>query len=174
MKNKKVLALLIVGVLLITGSALLLKNRNNSPAVAPVEKEPKIDLSPATEEDKKRADQHKEDIVKQQEQASQTPSADHAVTPIIISSSYSNNRVTVRSFIPSLVEDNGTCTLTLSKDGQTLTKQASAIRNAQTTDCPPMSFERSEIPNSGSWKVVVTYKSPVSSGTSSEGAVEVQ
>lgn len=178
-RKKLFVVFILLVLLLIASGGVLYKYRINRNSTAPAaETNPpgteKLDLSPATKTDQQQADQHKEDLIKKEEQQSPAPAEGNSVKPTIISASYSNSKVTVRSFIPGIVEDNGTCTLTLTQGSQKVTKQGPAVRNAQTTDCAPLSVERSEIPSSGTWKATIAYKSAVSSGTSDEKSVEVQ
>ncbi|MGY1773911.1 hypothetical protein [Blastococcus sp. SYSU D00813] len=78
--------------------------------------------------------------------------------------------VHVNAFLGGLLEDGGTCTLTLTQGGESRTASASGVADVSTTICGLL-----EVPGSGlapgAWSAVVTYDSPTTRGASD--AVEV-
>jgi len=96
------------------------------------------------------------------------------VKPVIISASYANNSATVRSFVPSVYETTGTCTLTLTQNASTVTKTSAAIVDASTTNCLPFVVAKNEFPTEGEWKVKISYDSPSATGSSDEQSIMVK
>lgn len=78
--------------------------------------------------------------------------------------------VTVEGFVPSVVESTGTCTLALTKDGDTVTTSVPGTPSASTTSCGGAVVPASEL-SAGTWTAVLTYESPTS--TASAEPVEV-
>ena len=78
--------------------------------------------------------------------------------------------VEVDGYVGGLVEDGGSCTLTLTRGQATATVSADASADATTTDCGPLTVPGSRL-SSGTWKAQVAYRSSWTSGTS--GTVEV-
>lgn len=75
-------------------------------------------------------------------------------------------QIEVNAFIPEVFENNGTCTLTASQGALKVTKQVSGFGNASQTNCENIIVARSEFSNAGIWKIIVSYQSPASNGTS--------
>jgi cytoskeletal protein RodZ len=128
-----------------------------------------IDYSPPTEQDAKAVEDKKDAIVKQQESqkpASVTPTNPSTtkknVKPIIVNAS----ATAVRSYIPAVVENGGTCTATITKAGQpTIARTAQAAPDAQNTTCI-VQYDGTGVAANSGWKVTVTYTSTSSEGTS--------
>lgn len=78
--------------------------------------------------------------------------------------------VAVDGFVHSVVEETGTCTLTLTKDGVTATTSVPGARSASTTSCGGAIVPGSDL-TPGTWTAVLTYESPTS--TASAEPVEV-
>lgn len=133
-----------------------------------------IDYSPATDEDKKANDEHKDDIVKQQEQEAQNPTPSATVTPVITTTGQYGSDVEVSASVSGVVEDGGICTLTATKGANKVTKQTTGVRNAQNTSCPTFIIPRSEFAAAGDWNTVVTYKSTGYTGTSQSKVLEIK
>lgn len=79
--------------------------------------------------------------------------------------------VEIGSYLPTAVEDDGTCTLTLTQGATSVTASVPGTPNVTSTSCGGLSIPGSEV-SSGTWVAVVTYESPTSSGSSD--AIEVQ
>lgn len=80
---------------------------------------------------------------------------------------YSTAGVSVNGFATGVVEDGGTCTLTATakSDGKVLTATHPGEANATNTTCGMTIIERSKF-HSGSWTLVLSYKSATSQGGS--------
>lgn len=72
----------------------------------------------------------------------------------------------------AVVEDGGTCTLTLTRAGTSATRTNDALTDVSTVSCGGFLIPGSEL-STGTWSAVVTYASPSFSGTSSPVEVSV-
>ncbi len=78
----------------------------------------------------------------------------------------------VRAFTPDVVEGNGTCTATVSKQGyESVIKTVEAFIDASSTICNPIYIPVSDLAP-GTWTVNVSFSSPTHEGSS--GPVEVE
>lgn len=178
-KKPQLIALAIVLVLAIGGLGLYLRNKSlSSTATAPQIDQAgaeKIDLNPPTEEEKRATEDHKDALVKQEQERNQSPPAEgRTVTPVITNSGFYDDQVEVGAFVSGVYEDTGTCTAVFTKAGAKVTKQTKGIKDATTTRCANFIVPRSEFPSAGSWAVTVSYASPTAQGTSETKTVEVQ
>lgn len=122
--------------------------------------------NPPTEQDKKSLEDFKNQLGDQQtsEKApTQSSSSAKQVTVAIVNASRANNTVTVSGYVTGVVEDGGTCTLTITKGSDKRTATASGFANSSTTNCPPI-----EIPNisTAGWNAILSYQSSKASGSS--------
>lgn len=127
-----------------------------------------INYSPATDAEKQDSDRIKE-IDEQRDDKPQT----NTVNPVIVDASQYGQSIEVRSYVPNIVEDNGTCTTTFTKGQLTITKQTNASRDATTTRCGNLVVDRGEFQQSGQWTVTVSYASENYSGSSQPATLEV-
>lgn len=72
----------------------------------------------------------------------------------------------------AVVEEGGTCTLTLTGAGASATRTNDALTDVSTVSCGGFLIPGSEL-STGTWSAVVTYASPSFSGTSSPVEVSV-
>jgi hypothetical protein len=81
-------------------------------------------------------------------------------------------RAQVRGYVAGVVEDGGTCTLTLAKDGRQVTADAQATPDASTTACGSVAVPGDQL-TPGVWQAVLSYASPQSKGSAPAVAIEV-
>ena len=67
--------------------------------------------------------------------------------------------VAVGAYVAGLVEQGGTCTLTLTLDGKTASAQSEALPDAQTTSCGQIVVPFSDL-SPGTWAADLAYSSP--------------
>lgn len=79
----------------------------------------------------------------------------------------------LNGYVPEVIETNGTCTLTLRRDGKTVSAQKTALRNAQNTSCGQISIPYEQLAP-GEWMAVLSYSSPSSTGSSTVTTIEVK
>lgn len=92
------------------------------------------------------------------------------VTPVITSASATE----VRSYVPGVAEDNGTCTATYTKDSNTFKKSSIGFINASSTTCTVIETMRSEFSIPGTWSVSISYTSATVQGVSNTTTLEVK
>lgn len=181
--NRKPLyvVLSVILVLLLSGLTYAYKNnffffKDSSPTTA----KDSINLEPPTEEDKKEAESNKQRLIEEDRQQDNVtsepePSSDNKqkVTPIIGFVEQSDNKdIEANGYIPQVIEKNGTCILTLEKQGQKVTESKRALPDAQGTVCGLLSIERSRL-STGEWRATITYSSDKYEGVSKEEMVKV-
>lgn len=77
----------------------------------------------------------------------------------------SGTAVEVSGFVSGVVEDGGTCRVTLTHDGETVTGENAGLADATTTVCGVIEVGDVEM-SSGWWQAVLSYESATSTGTS--------
>ncbi len=169
-KRTRVIALAVV-VLAVTGgsSAVWLKSRANQDQ-APTERTATINYAPATEPEKKQAEDNKDRIVEEQKQtptSSNSSGSKKSVTPTITSTSGS-----VKGSVAGIFEEGGTCTATFTKDGTSLSRTSAGFQNVSYTQCAPINFSDNFL-SPGTWTVTLNYSSATAEGTSASQTVEV-
>jgi hypothetical protein len=81
-------------------------------------------------------------------------------------------QVQVGGYVAGVIEDGGTCTLTLTKDGQTVTGRSEAVADASTTACGAVTVPGDQV-SDGTWSARLAYESAAHVGTSDAWDVEV-
>lgn len=106
--------------------------------------------------------------------ATATRTADPAVPVLITYSGYiaGEKAVQVGGNITGVIESDGTCTLTLTRQGRTVSASTPAQPDATTTDCTGLSVAGSELAP-GAWQAVLTYRSKAHTGSSAPVKVDV-
>lgn len=90
------------------------------------------------------------------------------VTPFVTSAVLAGGTLQVGALVPTLVEDDGTCTLTATDGSATLTATAGGVAAGSSTGCAPLTL--TDVP-AGTWQVRVRYESGSAVGTSAEKPV---
>jgi hypothetical protein len=75
-------------------------------------------------------------------------------------------------YVTGVIEDGGTCTLTLTHAGVSVSAQGPARPDAATTACGGLSIPGSKL-SAGTWKAVLSYSSKTSTGSSSSVDIAV-
>lgn len=166
------LAVIILG-LTIAGAWMYATRDNN---------EPTIDYSPATKDDRTLNDSVKAELdtePSEQNSPDTTPTSSDKkvkVTPNI--SAYGQpaglgTEFKLNGFVPAIIESDGTCTLTLTKDEIVVTVSKGALQNAQNTSCGQLAvpFDKLTI---GTWQAVLSYESSAHTGSSVKTEVEIR
>lgn len=83
-----------------------------------------------------------------------------------------NSNLEVRAFTNGIVEA-GTCTITVTKGSETITKTSGAFIDASSTQCEPVFIPKSEL-ETGAWSVTVKYSSASAEGISEKVEVTVR
>jgi hypothetical protein len=80
--------------------------------------------------------------------------------------------VEVDGLVPDVIESTGTCTLTLTKDGTTVTTSRPGFPDASSTSCAGLAVAGTEL-SPGTWTAVLSYRSNVSTASSQQVEVAV-
>lgn len=176
-KKSLIVGLIILLVLAVLGGFYYSKHRNNNAAPSTTTtQDDKLDLSPATEEDKQRADQNKEDIIKRDQDLQNQPptSGKKTVKPIITYAGIYGPQAEVGANVPGVFEDSGACVATFTNGSTSFSKSVIAVKNVSSNSCPVMAAKNEEFSSKGIWSVVVTYSSTTSTGASDTKSFEVK
>lgn len=135
-----------------------------------------VNYTPPTDEDKQRVEENKQRIIdevaKNKQQA--TNSNDKLViSPLITYAGQYGDTIEVGGYVNGVFEDNGTCTATFRQANTTLNKSVTAVKGANSVDCPVMSLPQSSF-TKGNWAVTISYKSVNASGISESKQFEVK
>jgi len=157
------------------GSYFYMDNRRENNTINPPNT---VNYNEPTDEEKKETEEFKE---QQQKEASNppapapTPGAVQTVEPTITYIGQYDAEIEASAFISSVIEDGGTCTLTLKKNGtsQTVVKTTQGAKDARSTRCPLFTFAASELAK-GSWTATISYDSAAARGVSKPATLEVK
>jgi hypothetical protein len=81
-------------------------------------------------------------------------------------------QVQVGGYVSGVVEEGGTCTLTLTQDGETVAARGSATADAATTACGELDIAGDQL-SEGTWQAVLRYESPSHTGAADAVDIEV-
>ena len=100
-----------------------------------------------------------------------TPSVDAAsgkkqANVIITNTGVSGGNVSVSGFVTNIVESDGSCVYTFTNGSSKVVKTTDVLPNATSTTCATTTFPASDLSQSGTWSVVLSYSSPESAGIS--------
>lgn len=176
MKHKAVIAGIAVIVMIGAGMFWWLNLRTTSTDISPDDSY--INYDPATEEERSAADLNKERIANQKEESQPNPPPDtttkQPVTPIFGYLQQSeNSNIEANGYISEAIEEGGTCTLVLVKNGVRATATKQARPSAQSTVCGLLAIERSKL-SPGEWTATIEYSSSRYEGKSQERKVKVE
>ncbi len=159
-KPSRKITIILIAALIIAGGAgyYVYKRTNDSQIQNPGQF---INLNPPTEEEKASGDKKKPEIIEQENKRNNTENnqaSKKAVTPSITYAGQFGSTIEIGAYVGGIFEDGGTCTLTISKDGQTKIAEVAAVKNANSVDCPTMAIPRGSLVD-GTWQVTVMYVS---------------
>lgn len=143
------------------------------------EEQETINFNPPTDKEKEAGNEKKDDIAENQTDQEPTTSAPNqesrkSVKPIITSAGQYEEQIEVRSFVPGIYENTGTCTVTFTQNNSKIERKVEGIQDATTTRCDTVMILREDFPSTGTWTVKVNYSSPSSQGESDVISFEVK
>lgn len=166
LKNKKIILLIVILVLAIAvGSFLYYKSQRDDST------SDFINYNPPTKSEREAANSQKENNI-EREKVDNAPVSQTAEVMIVDASQY-NQTIEVRAYISNIYEDGGTCFVTFTRGGQTVSRQSKGFKDATTTQCEPFNIPRSEFTATGDWKVTVTYSSSAAKGESNPQTISI-
>jgi hypothetical protein len=169
--------ILLAGLLLVLEKTGVTNFYEKTSTAEPEAQQDVIKYEPATDEEKQAAEDNKDRLV--QEQQSQTqpqqPSNNQKipVTPVFGYVEVRDGQINANGFITTMIEEGGTCTFTLKKDGVTKQTTSTSLPDAQSTVCGLMQISRDEV-SSGNWTATLSYNSDKYEGVSEERLVTVE
>lgn len=180
-RKKVILIATILAVVLLSGAATLAYTQKWWPFAEPNNHViDGINYGPPTDEEIENSQNAKKDILDEDEKTNANNSSNNDTSnlkKVSIGVSHAdvyNNNVEVRAFIDGVVEGTGTCTATLTQSGaQSVTKSSKAFIDASTSQCQPILIPLSQFSQKGTWTLIVTYKSPTSTGESEKITVNI-
>lgn len=126
-----------------------------------------VNYSPPTKEEQEASNTQKEKNIEREQIDTNNQTIKNAEVVLVDANQY-NDTVEVRTYIANIYEDGGTCTVTFTKDGQTITRNNKGFKDATTTQCEPFVIPRSTFSEAGDWQLKVSYASDSSAGESSQ------
>lgn len=138
-----------------------------------------INYAPSTNVDQQLNDSVKESVAAADSQVDRSPSSPEAkneVKPVISAWGQPGGPGTdlrINGFVPSVIETNGTCTITVTNGELSTGASKSALQNAQDTSCGQLTIAYSNL-SPGTWRAILTYNSTTSAGSSDAVEIEVK
>lgn len=126
-----------------------------------------VNYGPPTSAEKKETEQHKQELENNQNNQSsgnQAPKANVVITYL--------STTEARGYVTNVLEDGGTCTITLTKGSAKVTASSTGIMDVNKTTCGPMSIDQSQL-SSGDWTAVLSYSSSKATGSSAAQTLSV-
>ena len=168
-QTKKLLIIGLVLILLAGSIALYFKHRSDDQKrsqQAVNQTEETVNLAPATDEEKQASEDNKKNLPDNTETPDTTPGVKQATVTI---TSLDTNPVRAR--VDGVVEDTDSgCTATFSKGSEVFSVSSASVANVSHTLC---AVRPDRTLASGSWQVVVSYKSNSAEGTSAPQTITV-
>lgn len=160
-KKRLLIMILVIGV--ISGGLFFAKTRsteNQNTTNKPARDSAGTNLAPPTEEEKAETEAYKKELGQSAQPTNTSENGKKQVTPFITGA----DKQEISAYVSGIIEEGGTCTATLTKDGKTLTKTSKGFGNVSYTSCEPIDVSGSL--ENGNWSVVVSYSSGTTDGKS--------
>jgi hypothetical protein len=172
--SRRYLLMSVAGIVILGGAALAWHNTTDKPSspsdnpaagtsqLSPTSSGSSVNLNPPTAAQSADGQSHKDAIVQKDEQLKDGSNLNSQATVVITEATNTE----VRGYISGVLEDNGTCTATATKQGrQTATATSTGFMNVSYTQCAPISWGTTLA--SGQWTITVSYKSSSTAASSS-------
>jgi cytoskeletal protein RodZ len=163
-KLSKSLVIVVLVLVLGVGAYALLHNKQNGSSSSSNKSgnsspNSNINYGPPTDAEKQETQSHKDELSQNNPPSPPpTSSGKKAVTPVITSATHSQ----INAYVPGIFEDGGTCTATLTKGSNKITKSSQGFANVSYTSCVPIDVSAS----GGTWTITVVYNSKTAEGSS--------
>lgn len=175
--KKKTAILIIVAVLLVVGSVFAYNRYHNNDSEQPESiNDSDINYGPPSQQEIDSAEDHKKAIDKNQDQSNSSNNSSDtkkSVKPVIISYGQGDGKFELSGRVPGILENSGTCTLTMTRGSSKATGSNTASPNVSEMSCGFIAIPLSKL-GSGSWTAKITYKSSKAQGVSEPWTVEVE
>lgn len=173
-KNKKSIGLLLAVALILVAGGIYGYSKvsdKNDVGTQPTS-ENKTKYSPPTDEEQNAGNTAKDKFDNNSEPTNNTNGV-KSVTPEITYKGVYQGNVEVNSHVPGIFEKSGKCTLTLKKDGKTVSQSRTAVPNVSEMSCGLIKIPTSKL-SSGTWSATITYSSVKAKGVSDEVFIGVK
>ena len=166
LKKKKIIITFIVAIALVGGISGYYYLKNKRSSTPDNQGQTAITDNSPTAQDIKDTQDFKNKLIQSSTSSptqSSTPSTDtrKVVTPVILSIGQIGQKIEGSAFVPGIVEDGGHCNYIFTQGTTEVSKLVNAFANATTTNCIPLSFDKSEL-STGTWSVTLWYASGTS------------
>lgn len=111
--------------------------------------------------------QHKEELAKQDSQQKKDTGLGQKTQIGVVITAATNEHI--YAYITGVMEEGGTCTATLTKDHQVITKTSIGFTNVSTTNCAPI---QTMLTDGGKWELTLEYSSSTAQGKA-QATIEV-
>ena len=134
-----------------------------------------INYAPPTDQEKAASQDAKKDTSHSAENTGSTSSDGKNISVGVAYAAYDSAKgaVDIRAFTPDVIEGTGTCTARLTLDDITVTESSKAFVDSKSSQCEPILIQKTNFTTAGKWRLVVSYQSPTSEGSSPAMEVEV-
>lgn len=166
-KNLTIITIVVAALLLIGGgvAAYMVMNNQNK---ADSQETNDVNYDPPTDQEVEEGQDAKKDAYENAENPSSddksTTETKKSVNVGVSFADMYDGKLEIRAFTNGIVEA-GTCTATIKKAGEEITKTSGAFIDASSTQCEPIYVPRSEL-SAGKWSVTVLFSSKTAQGTS--------
>lgn len=136
-----------------------------------------IDYGPPSEEVIQETEQNKKELEQKfgsqnSSQPANSGSGANQASAVLTNLAVDQQEVRGSGIITNVFEENGTCTLTLTKGTVSVSGTSQGFVDVNKTTCPPISISRNKL-SSGEWLGVLSYNSSTSSGSSAIQKVNI-
>lgn len=137
-----------------------------------------INYSPPTDQEVKDSQNGKKNSNQQVDGGATAPKPNSSKNKVSVGIAFASydvdeKAVDVRAFTPDVIEGDGTCTATLTRGATTVSQSSKAFIDSSSSQCQPILIPESRFDTKGVWKLIVTYTSSKSSGSSPSMDVEI-
>jgi len=181
MTKHKPLTLILITLLLLAGVTAALEitdtthflHRDSSPTTKTTDQP--INYSPATDEEKADSDSHKVDSSNNQNQNTDgNGGTTKRQVEVTLTGSHTNtSNLYVNGYVDGIVEDGGTCTVTLKNGSSVVTRSRQGVSNATNTTCGQTAIPLASL-RAGTWQATLSYSSATSTGKSPAADIMVE
>lgn len=166
-KNKKKILIIVAvaGLLLLAGGFAVYKATRPEKTEVPLGG---VNYDPPTDAEKQETEEFKKNQQDEANNQSSNPASGRQAGVVITYLTPDE----ARGYATGVVEDGGTCTLTLTKGSAKVSFTSSGIGDVNKTTCGVLAFDRSKL-SAGDWTAVLSYSSGTISGSSTSQTLKV-
>lgn len=133
-----------------------------------------VKYAPPTKQEIEETERFKQDLGSQDEKSNSTSS--NPSNPVSVTISYvapTSVGIEAGGYISNILENDGTCTLTLTRGSYSVSATSTGIVDVNKTTCPQIRISNDKIPERGEWSAVLGYSSGKNKGFSDSQKVVI-